>query len=97
MKYKISKKALEDIEGIWIYTLENWSEEQADRYFNSIIDEIEFLAGNPLAGRDYDHIRKNYRSSRVHSHLIFYRRINNEIEIIRVLHQQMDIENLLKE
>jgi toxin ParE1/3/4 len=30
MSYKISVKALEDIESIWIYTFENWSLEQAD-------------------------------------------------------------------
>ncbi len=34
MDYKISQEANRDIENIWIYTLENWSLEQADRYFN---------------------------------------------------------------
>lgn len=33
-KYILSKKALEDINTIWIYTAENWSQEQADRYYN---------------------------------------------------------------
>ena len=97
MGYKISVKASEDIENIWLYTFENWSLQQADRYVNLILDEIEYLANNPDSGKDFNHVRKNYRSSKVKSHLIFYRLIENQIdiEIIRVLHQSMDIENRL--
>ncbi|MCX6310122.1 MAG: type II toxin-antitoxin system RelE/ParE family toxin [Bacteroidetes bacterium] len=99
MKFKLGKKALGDIEKIWLYTVENWSVEQADRYYNLIFDEIEFLTENPLSGKDYSHVRKNYRCSRVQSHLIFYRFATSkeEVEIIRVLHQRMDIENILHE
>lgn len=99
MTYKISVKASEDIEGIWLYTFENWSVEQADRYVNLIFDEIEYLATNPQSGKDYDHIRKGYRCSKVKSHLVLFRVVDKreEIEIIRVLHQQMDIENRLYE
>jgi toxin ParE1/3/4 len=99
MRYKISKKALEDVETIWLYTAETWSMEQADRYYNAIFDEIEYLAENPTSGKDCSHIRKKYRSSKVKAHLIFYRPTNKKdrIEIIRVLHEQMDIENRLNE
>ena len=99
MKYKISEKAFEDIENIWLYTVETWSVQQADRYYNLILDEIEFIAENPLSGRDYSHVRKNYRSSRVKSHFIFYRYSIEEkiVEIIRILHQNMDIEERLNE
>jgi plasmid stabilization system protein ParE len=31
MKIKLSRKAEEELEGIWLYTLEIWSKEQADR------------------------------------------------------------------
>lgn len=99
MRYKISVKASEDIENIWLYTFENWSLEQADRYVNLIFDEIEYLFDNPMSGKDFSHVRKNYRCSKVKSHLIFYRFIEKQsgIEIIRVLHQRMDIENRLND
>jgi toxin ParE1/3/4 len=45
-EYIISEKALEDINNIWIYTAENWSVEQANRYYNLIIDEIEYIVDN---------------------------------------------------
>ena len=99
MSYKISVQASEDIENIWLYTFENWSLEQADRYVKLIFEEIEYLADNPNSGKDFNHIRKNYRCSKVKSHIIFYRYTDkhNNIEIIRVLHQRMDIGNRLGE
>lgn len=94
--YIISEKALEDINKIWIYTAENWSVEQANRYYNLIFDEIEYIAANFLMARDFENIRKNYRFSKIKSHLIFFKKNKfNEIEVIRVLHERMDIDNRL--
>lgn len=98
MTYTISEQALKDIENIWLYTLENWSVEQADRYYNLIFEEIEFICENFLAGKSIEYIRKGYRYSKVKSHLIFYRKsTSDEVEIIRILHQNMDIENRLND
>ena len=99
MKYKISQAASMDIENIWLYTIEKWSIEQADRYFNLIMDEIEYLAKDPKSGKDYCIVRKGYFRSQIKSHFIFYKinSKNQEIEIIRILHQRMDIETRLKE
>jgi len=96
-KYRISQQAIEDLDKIWIYTLHKWSKEQADRYYDLIIAEIEFIADNYLIGKSAEQTRKNYRMSRIKSHLIFYRKVDNEIvEIVRVLHQRMDIKKQLK-
>lgn len=98
MKYSISEKANQDIEKIWLYTFENWSLEQADRYYNLILDEIEFTSENFESGRSVDHIKQGYRASIVKSHIIFYKKSKrNIVEIIRVLHQKMDIENRIDE
>jgi len=98
MKYKISLLVRDDLENIWLYTYENWSIEQADRYLNQIIDEIEYIAQKPDFGSDFSYIRTGYNRSKVKSHIIFYRidPKNDFVEIIRVLHQRMDIENRLK-
>ena len=99
MKYKISKEAEKDLEKIWLYTFETWSLEQADYYYDLLMDEIEYLAENPKNGIDFSQIRKGYFRSRVKSHFIFYRVSvkSDEIEIIRILHQQMDIDSQLPE
>ncbi|WP_291115627.1 type II toxin-antitoxin system RelE/ParE family toxin [Flavobacterium sp. UBA6135] len=97
-EYIISEKAIEDINKIWVFTAENWSVEQADRYYNLILDEIEFIAQNFQMARDFESIRKSYRYSKVKSHLVFFKKNKfNEIEVIRVLHEKMDIESRLKE
>jgi toxin ParE1/3/4 len=98
MRYSISEKANQDIEKIWLYTSENWSLEQADRYYNLILDEIEFISENFENGKSVDFIKKGYRASIVKSHIIFYKKSRrNIVEIIRVLHQKMDIENRIDE
>ncbi len=98
MKYKISKQAETDLENIWFYTFQKWSAEQADYYYDLIIDEIEFIAIHPASGKDYSSVRKGYFRSRVKSHFIFYK-INpkeEKVEIIRILHQRMDLDSHLK-
>ena len=97
MPFFISKKAVSDLEEIWLYTIEKWSTEQADRYYNLIFDEINYICKNISAGKSMEHVRKGYRASKVKSHLIFYRVINNTVEVIRILHERMDIENIFND
>ena len=59
MKLKISRAAQLDLEHIWEYTLKNWSVEQADRYYNLILDEIDYLVNQPKSGKEYSILRKD--------------------------------------
>lgn len=94
--YRLSQKAKEDLETIWLYTYQRWSAKQADHYFKLIVDEIEYIAENSESGRSIDIIKKGYRSSIVKSHMLIYRKNKGGVvEIIRILHQRMDIENRL--
>lgn len=97
LRLKISSEAYSDLEKIWVYTFHKWSKEQADKYYSILIEEIDFLRSNYLTGKSAEHIRQDYRVSFIKSHVIFYK-INNEetLEIIRILHQRMDIEQWLK-
>ena len=97
LKIVFHQSAIEDLEEIWFYTLQTWSLEQADRYHGLIYTEIDFLANSPDSGKDLNHIRKGYRSSKVKSHFIFYKYSSLEIEIIRILHENMDIPNRLND
>lgn len=98
MNFKISSEAEKDLIKIWNYTFETWSVEQADRYINLIFNEINYICKNPCYGKDFSYVREGYFKSKVKSHFIFYK-INiadNLIEIIRILHQRMDIEHRIK-
>ncbi|MGM0943676.1 MAG: type II toxin-antitoxin system RelE/ParE family toxin [Bacteroidota bacterium] len=95
--YRISQKAIEDLESIWVYTFQNWSKEQADRYYKLIIQEIEYVAKEPFSGKSLKILQKDYRVSKVKSHLIFYRNKENEpVEIVRILHSALDIKRHLE-
>ncbi len=96
--YKITVEAKNDLEKIWIYTFNTWSIEQADRYISQIFEEIAYMSVKPENGKDFSYVRKGYLRTKVKFHFIFYK-IENEnkiVEIIRIIHQRMDIENRLK-
>lgn len=95
-KYRISKEAINDLNSIWFFTLQKWSKKQADRYYDLIIEEINFIANNFLTGKQLEQNRKDYRVTKVKSHLIFYRKSENGIvEIVRILHKRMNIKKRL--
>jgi toxin ParE1/3/4 len=97
-EYIISEKALEDLNSIWIYTAENWSVEQANRYYNLIVDEIEYISENFETAKEFGTIRKDYKYSKVKSHLVFYKRNENlELEVVRILHERMNIKNIIND
>jgi toxin ParE1/3/4 len=95
-KYQISKEALIDLDEIWIYTFHKWQRVQADRYFNLIIGEIEFIAVNFPIGKAVQYGQQGYHMLAIKSHLIFYRIAENEmIKIVRILHKKIDIKRRL--
>jgi toxin ParE1/3/4 len=97
MTYKLSVEAENDLQNIWLYTFENWSREQANRYIDLILDEVEYLCIKSNSGIDYGHLRKGYFKSKVKSHFIFYKVDSKKklIQVVRILHQMMDIESQL--
>jgi toxin ParE1/3/4 len=95
--FHISEQAIQDLNDIWAYSLHKWSQKQADRYYNLIIEEIKFIADNFMTGKSIDSTRKHYRMTKVKSHLIFYKiTTNDNVEIVRILHQRMEINKQLK-
>lgn len=97
-RYKFSNKAVDDLTQIWNYTFNKWSENQADIYYLMLIENCKELTFNPELGKNYSEVTQNLLGFNAGRHIIFYHRIeNNEIEIIRILHGQMDLKNRLKE
>ena len=93
---KISAEAFADLEKIWVFTFEKWSKEQADTYYMCLIDQMNFLKSNFHTGKSVDYICIGYRVSFVKSHVIFYKLGEDlKIEIIRILHQSVNIEDWL--
>ncbi|MCR5453800.1 MAG: type II toxin-antitoxin system RelE/ParE family toxin [Bacteroidales bacterium] len=93
-KYEISDKALSDLQSIWNYTIDKWSERQADIYYNCLINEFSKIANSTdPTDREYVSIQQKLYGRRCKKHIIFYKISDGIVKIIRVLHQQMDIES----
>ena len=97
-KYKLTNKAVDDLTQIWNYTIDRWSENQADKYYQMLLDNFNEAANNPDLGKNYSEVIQNLFGIRAGRHIIFYRKIEeNEIEITRILHEQMDLKSRIKE
>ena len=93
-KYVLTNKAVKDLKGIWNYTFDIWSENQADKYYDQILNYCDRLSHNPEQGREYFNLHKGLRGSKINKHIIFYREISDyEIEIERILHERMDLKS----
>jgi len=95
-KYYLTNKAVEDLEDIWSYTYDEWSEKQADKYYLLLLNSCQEIADNPELGRKYDIVTPNLLGYKSNQRILFYHIISdNEIEIIRILHGRMDLKNKL--
>jgi len=93
-KVVLRQEAIDDLNNIWFYTFETWSETQADKYYATIKMACNGIADSPNVGKEYDGINKNLLGVKSEKHIIFYQIINPErIEIIRILHERMDLKN----
>lgn len=92
------QKAINDLNNIWNYTFEKWSENQADTYYETIKFACKEIGANPNIGLEYPAVSTNLLGLKTGRHIIFYQLISgNEIEIIRILHERMDLKNRLTE
>ena len=96
--YTLTKKAVQDLSGIWEYTIETWSARQADKYYFMLLDSCQELADGKATGKKYPEINPDIFGYRAGQHLLFYRKLTaSKIEIIRILHVQMDLKNKIRE
>lgn len=95
-KYYLTNKAVEDLSEIWEYTFKNWSEKQADKYYDLLLTACDELAKNPKLGKPYDIMTSGILGFKSGEHLIFNRLISaQEIELVRILHGMMDLKSNL--
>lgn len=97
-KVILRQKAIDDLNDIWDYTFEKWSENQADKYYATLKLTCKEIGENPEFGREYAEISRSLLGLKSGKHIIFYQIISeDEIEVIRILHERMDLKNRLTE
>ena len=97
-KVVFRQEAIDDLNKIWEYTFEKWSETQADKYYATIRLTCSEIGDNPNIGKEYYGINPKLLGFKSGKHIIFYQSISQDkIEVIRILHERMDLKNRLTE
>lgn len=93
LSLRVSALALEDLKNIGRYTLKHWGLRQRNNYLSQLDESFQRLLSNPEIGRCCDEVIDGYRRFREGEHVIFYHITKQTLDIIRVLHKNMDLEN----
>lgn len=97
-KVVLRQKAIDDLNNIWFYTFEKWSEKQANKYYETIKIACNEIGENPNTGKEYSGISKNLLGLKSGKHIIFYQMLSeNKIEVVRILHERMDLKSRIEE
>ncbi|MBO9543328.1 type II toxin-antitoxin system RelE/ParE family toxin [Caulobacter sp.] len=94
--YRLTPRAQRDFDEIWVYSKAKWGARRALTYLREIRATIALAAANPDLSPFDEDLPSGYRRRSTGSHFIFYRRGEGFIEIVRVLHQTMDIDSHLR-
>lgn len=89
--FKLTSKAKTDLKNIGIYTQEKRGRQQRLDYLKQFDDIFHKIAQSLSIGIRCDYVLEGYRKFPQGTHVIFYKEGSDSIiEIIRILHKQMD-------
>lgn len=91
-KYTLSKKASSDLANIFQYTYKNFNKKQAEHYLKELEECFLMLSNEPDLAHKVEDIRKGYFRYLFSKHAVYFKARQDDIFIIRVLHQQMKYE-----
>lgn len=90
----LSQEAADDLRDILQYTLERWGPSQV-RAYQSVLDQaLSRLQHSPKLGRKRPELSPEYRSLLAGQHVIIYRIAKNTLYVVRILHQNRDIQRV---
>lgn len=94
--YRLTPAAQSDLEDIWLFTLKQWSIEQADRYSDILEDTFDRLLFMPEMARERPEFDPPVRIHPSAEHLIIYRIERDHLVILRVLGAGQDWQAILR-
>jgi toxin ParE1/3/4 len=95
-RYSLRQLAENDLEEIWLYTLQEWGVEPADKYIRELVSRFTWLSENPRMGKHRNDVKEGYYCFPGGSHIIFYTLTNYGIDIIGIPQQRMDMNSHLE-
>jgi Plasmid stabilization system protein len=89
-KVRITPRARDDLKNIGRYTERTWGKAQRNRYLKSLEARFQWLAENPLLGKQRTDICEGYYSFPEGQHVVFYLFDSSNLDIIGIPHKEMD-------
>lgn len=86
----ITPQTESDLIQMWLYTCREWGGDQADKYLDQLELGMKQLLVHPLLGADYAHVLPGYRRLQIERHGVFYQVREQEVLVVRILHEDMD-------
>jgi toxin ParE1/3/4 len=93
-KYRLSNSAKEDLIRIHQYGVKKIGMAQADKYFDSFFKYFDIIAQRPFSFESVDFIKNGYRRCVCGSDSIYYRIIEDTVEIMAIIGRQ-DLNNII--
>ena len=88
--------AEQDLIEIWLYTFSEWGAKQADKYIDDLAGAFNLLAAQPHQCRERGEFSPPVRIHHHGHHLIVYLAVADGVNIVRVLHESMDVDSRLE-
>jgi toxin ParE1/3/4 len=92
MRLHLSRLALQDLAAIYDFTVGAWGKDQATKYVSQLWDSLEEIREAPERWRLRPDIYPNCRARACERHLIIYRSHGGAVQISRILHGAMNIQ-----
>lgn len=98
MKISFSLEAEQDLVTLFVYSIEQFGETQAKKYYKELQNVFQIIADNPQIGKSLDYLDLDFLVFFHQKQAIFYRlkQEENLLEIVRVISQNRDYVKILK-
>jgi len=87
-KLRITKLADQDLNDLYSEGFTTWGEEQADRYYDGLLNRLEGICETPLMYPAVDDIREGYRRSVYEKHSIYFVVLDDVVEVRAIVKRQ---------
>ncbi len=95
-RHIISQPAIKDLENIVDY-FSSRNINAGEKFISQFEKKCQYLAQFPNMGRSYDDLKPSLRGLNLGDYIIFYRIIDDGIEIVRVVSGYRDLDSLFSE
>jgi toxin ParE1/3/4 len=93
---RITPAAEADLSEVWQYVSKG-GEAGADAFLDKILQQCRRLAQFPHMGRARENLAPNLRSFPVKKFVIFYRSVDDTVEVVRILYGARDLESVFQD